>query len=624
MDKMHSLLSRQLKRFFNGIDTVPKDCAGIIEAVNSAYCQFDIDRAMLERSLELSSQELIQSNSDIRALFERIIYSSEDGIFAFDHECNCTVWNPGMEAITGISRDETPGRRVYDLFQSFQEIAGSRFLSEIISGKTLSTKEKSFSISREGKKRFYEAHFSPLFNESREVIGGFAIIRDITTRVQAEETIKHQAFHDSLTGLPNRLLFEDRLSIAIGQARRAKEMLAILFIDLDRFKVINDTLGHNIGDQLLNVLGQRLVKCMRDGDTVARMGGDEFTVLLPKINSKNDAIRATERIFKIFKPAFNLENHELYVSGSIGIAIYPQCGDNPQALLKNADIALYQVKDLGGDNNYQIYSSDMDNSSLERLSLESALRQAIERNELVLHFQPRINLFTEEITGMEALVRWNRRHMGMVSPGAFIPVAEETGLILPIGEWVLNAACKQVKAWQNSGLHPIPVAVNLSARQLHQGDFLEEVTRILNATGLPPQCLELELTESLLMKNTDSINRLLHQLSDMGIQLSIDDFGTGYSSLSYLKRFPINTLKIDQSFIRNITTDSNDAVIAQTVIRMAHSLGLRAVAEGVETLEQLSVLRSLECDEAQGFYFSKPLPNEDFKKLLCRKKLVIN
>jgi diguanylate cyclase (GGDEF)-like protein/PAS domain S-box-containing protein len=624
LNKMHSLLTRQLKKYFNGIDTGPKNCPGFIDAVNSAYFQNDADRAMLERSLELSSQELIQANSDMQALFERIINSSPDGIFAFDHDCNCTVWNPGMEAITGIRKDETLGIRVYDLFQSFQEIASSRFFPDIISGKTSGIQEKSFNISREGKKKFYEAHFSPIFNESQEVIGGFAIIRDITTRIQAEETIRHQAYHDALTGLPNRLLFEDRLSVAIAQARRAKEILAILFIDLDRFKVINDTLGHNIGDQLLKVLGQRLVKCMRDGDTVARMGGDEFTVLLPTIKSKNDAIRAAERIFEILKPVFNLENHELYVSGSIGIAFYPQCGENPQTLLKNADIALYQVKDLGGDNNYKIYSSDTDDLSLERLSLESGLRQAIERNELLLHYQPRVNLNTGAVTGMEALVRWNRPHLGMVAPGAFIPVAEETGLILPIGEWVLNAACKQVKEWHNSGIQPGPVAVNLSARQLHQGDFLETVIRILNTTNLPPQFLELELTESLLMKNTDSINRLLHKLSDMGIQISIDDFGTGYSSLSYLKRFPINTLKIDQSFVRNITTDSNDAVIAQTVIRMAHSFGFRAVAEGVETLEQLNVLRSLECDEAQGYYFSKPLPNEDFETLLCQKKVIIS
>ncbi|MBI3595389.1 MAG: EAL domain-containing protein [Nitrospirae bacterium] len=617
--KLHSLLNRQLKRFFNGIESVPKGCGELIEAVNSAYSQFDIDREMLERSLELSSQELIQANSDIRALFERIINSSGDGIFAFDHECHCTVWNPGMEAITGIGKDEASNRLIYDLLHPFQEIAGPRIFSDIIEGKTTVTIEKSFTISRDGRKRHYEAQFSPLYNESRQAIGGFAIIRDVTSRMQAEEMIKYQAYHDSLTGLPNRLLFEDRLSMAISQARRTEAMLAILFIDLDRFKVINDTLGHNIGDQLLKVLGERLTHCMRDGDTVARMGGDEFTVLLPVIESKYDAIRAAERIFNVLRPVFNLENHELYISGSIGIAIYPECGDDPQTLLKNADIALYQVKDQGGDNNSQVYSSTMDHSSVERLSLESALRQAITRDELILNYQPTFHLLTGALTGMEALVRWNRPHVGTVSPGAFIPIAEESGLILPIGKWVLNAACQQLKSWQATGVEPLSVAVNLSARQIHQGDLLEEVTRVLNTTGLSPRYLELELTESLLMKNTDAIIRLLHQLSDMGIQLSIDDFGTGYSSLSYLKRFPIHKLKIDQSFVRNITTDTNDAVIAQTIIRMAHSLGLRAVAEGVETLDQLNLLRSLECDEAQGFYFSKPLPHEEFKNLLTHK-----
>ena len=615
MDKIHSLLNRQLKRFFGSQPGIPEGCSGFVEAVNSAYLQFDADRAMLERSLELSSQELIQANSDMRALFERVINSSEDGIFAFDQQCICTAWNPGMEIIASTPREEAIGRRVYDMFHSLPEFSNRRFFSEIISGQAPSTKEKSFTLLKNGIKKYYEARFSPLFNESRNIVGGFAILRDITLRIRAEETIRHQAYHDSLTGLPNRLLFEDRLSLAVAQARRAKEMLGILFIDLDRFKVINDTLGHNIGDQLLKVLGERLVCCMRDGDTVARMGGDEFTVLLPKIRAQDDVIRTAERIFKIFKPPFLIDQHELYVSGSMGISIYPQSGDSPQALLKNADIALYQVKDAGGHNLFRIYSSEMDTSSLERLSLESALRQAIERNELTLHFQPRINLITGKITGAEALVRWNRPHLGMVSPAAFIPVAEETGLILPIGNWVLMAACRQVKEWETAGYPSLPVSVNLSARQIHQGDIFEEVVKVLNETDLSPQSLELELTESHLMKNTESVNRLLHELNDMGVRLSIDDFGTGYSSLSYLKRFPIHTLKIDQSFIRNITVDSNDAIIAQTVIRMAHSLGLRSVAEGVETVEQLDILKSLGCDEAQGYYFSKPLPGAEFQKL---------
>ncbi|WDT74888.1 MAG: EAL domain-containing protein [Candidatus Manganitrophus sp.] len=438
-------------------------------------------------------------------------------------------------------------------------------------------------------------------------------------RRKAEERIEHQAYHDALSGLPNRLLFEDRLSIAVAQARRGEEKLAVLLVDLDRFKVINDTLGHAIGDELLRGAAARFMGCVREGDTVARMGGDEFAVLLPQLDSDETAIQIAGRIASSLNPPFPLDGRALFVTASIGIAVYPHAGGDAQTLLRHADIALYRAKEQGR-NTLRCYCPSMNAKGYERLLLESALRQALEREEFLLHFQPQVNLKTGEIIGFEALVRWRRPEIGLISPAEFIPLAEETGLIIPIGEWVLRAACAQNKAWQEAGFPSMRVAVNLSARQFYQDNLVETVRRVLKETPLDPSFLELELTESVLMGKERSILSMLRELAAMGIHLSIDDFGTGYSSLAYLKRFPIEKLKVDQLFIHNMTTDPNDAVIARTVVAMAHSLRLKAIAEGVETEAQLAYLRSIGCDEMQGYLFSRPLPVEEATELLIQKK----
>ena len=438
-------------------------------------------------------------------------------------------------------------------------------------------------------------------------------------RKKAEERIEHQAYHDALTGLPNRLLLEDRLSVAVAQAHRSGEILAVLLIDLDRFKVINDTLGHPAGDELLRGAAARFIRSVREGDTIARMGGDEFAVLLPNLNNDEIALQIADRITSSLREPFHLEGRDLYVTASIGAAVYPHAGVDGRTLLQHADIALYRAKEQGR-NTLRYFSPAMNSRAFERLSMESSLREALKREEFLLYFQPQVDLNGGEIIGFEALIRWQRPEIGMISPAEFIPLAEETGLILPIGEWVLRSACAQNVAWQRAGFPPTRIAVNLSVRQFHRENLVDTVTRALQESGLAPQYLELEITESVLMGKEMSILLMLRKLTDMGIQLSIDDFGTGYSSLAYLRRFPIAKLKVDQIFVRNLTTDPNDAVIARTVVGMAHSLHLKALAEGIETEAQLAYLRSIGCDQMQGYLFSRPLPVEEATRLLVQKK----
>jgi diguanylate cyclase (GGDEF)-like protein len=388
-----------------------------------------------------------------------------------------------------------------------------------------------------------------------------------------------------------------------------------MFLDLDRFKTINDTLGHAIGDQLLQGVSERLKYCLREGDTFARWGGDEFTLLLPQINDAEDAAKIAQRILEALKPAFNLEGHELYISSSIGIALYPQDGGDVQTLLRNADAALYRAKEHGR-NNYRFYLPSMNSQASELLALENQLHQALEREEFVVYYQPQVNVKTGEITGMEALVRWQHPELGLVAPGTFIPLAEANGLIVPIGEWVLRTACAQNKAWQDAGFPPVRVAVNLSARQFQQPTLVAMVGQVLAETGLEARFLELEITETTIMQNVEFARTMLSDLQAMGVHISMDDFGTGYSSLSYLKKFPFHTIKIDQSFIRELTSAPQDTAIISAVNTLGYGLNLRVVAEGVETHEQLQLLRSLQCDEMQGYLFSRSLSVVDATKVL--------
>jgi len=422
--------------------------------------------------------------------------------------------------------------------------------------------------------------------------------------------VDYQALHDLLTGLPNRILFNERLLISLANARSNREKLAVMFLDLDRFKKINDTLGHEVGDRLLKAVALRLTDCIRDTDILARWGGDEFTLLLPKISSAECSAETAQRILDALKPPFLLGNDYLHITSSIGIALYPDDGEDAETLIKNADAALYSAK-AKGRNNYQFYTRNINEEASELLFLENRLHHAWERGEFRVYYQPKVNINTGKITGMEALVRWQSPELGFVAPVKFIPIAEENGLIVPIGEWVLRTACRQNKAWLDAGLPPMRIAVNLSARQLQQPDLVEMVAQVLAETKLESGFLELEITETTAMQNLDLTREILKKLNTMGVRIAIDDFGTGYSSLNYLKKFPIQTIKIDRSFVRDMTVDLYDVAIAKAVIALGQSLNMSVVAEGVETLEQLECLRQLGCEEMQGYLFSEPLPDKD-------------
>ncbi len=431
--------------------------------------------------------------------------------------------------------------------------------------------------------------------------------------------IEHLAYHDALTGLPNRPLFIDRLIVALAQAGRGERHLAVLFLDLDRFKDINDSLGHSVGDQLLKEVAERIRHCVREGDTIARFGGDEFTLLIPNIDSVDDAAKIAHKIIETLKIPFYISDRELFVSTSVGVSLYPNDGADPETLVRNADTAMYRAKDQGRDN-YQLYAPAMNARALERLALENMLRKALSQKELVLHYQPLVNVATRSIDGLEALIRWQHPELGLLSPANFISVAELSGLIIPIGEWVLRTACKQVKNWHRKLDHPITIAVNLSARQFQAPDLVDQVRRALNDSGLDPGCLELEITESSAMQNSENTIHTLRELKTLGVRIAMDDFGTGYSSLNYLKRFPIDTLKLDQMFVREVLTEPSDAAIVSAVIAMSHSLNLVVVAEGVETEAQFEFLRDQECDRIQGFLYSAPLAAEHLEPYLLGKK----
>ena len=425
----------------------------------------------------------------------------------------------------------------------------------------------------------------------------------------------HSAEHDFLTGLPNRMLLNDRVGQAIALAARHVKKVAVLFLDLDGFKHINDSLGHQVGDKLLQSIAKRLVDCIRGSDSVSRQGGDEFVVLLLELEHAEDAAVTARRMLQAVAQPHSIGQHDLHVTASIGVSVYPDDGLDADTLIKNADTAMYQAKE-NGRRSFQFFKPAMNVRAVERQFIEEGLRGALERQEFALHYQPKVNLTTGAITGAEALIRWTHPARGSISPADFIPVAEDCGLILPIGAWVLREACAQARIWMDAGLPVASMAVNVSAMEFRAENFLENLFAVLAETGLDPKSLELELTESVLMKHAASAAAILQTLRESGIRVTIDDFGTGYSSLSYLRKFPVDALKIDQSFIRQISSAGNDTVIVKAVIGMGRSLKLRVIAEGVEKLEELAFLRAYRCDEAQGYYFSRPVPPQQFAMLL--------
>lgn len=455
----------------------------------------------------------------------------------------------------------------------------------------------------------------PPSEQSKRISHYVAVFTEITELKLSEERLNYLAHHDPLTGLPNRLLFHDRLEQAVLQAQRNKFMVAVMFLDLDRFKIINDTLGHVIGDELLIAVAERLRHCARESDTVARLGGDEFAVIIPQIHSENDVELVAKKIINTLSSVFSVGGYEVFITTSIGINLYPGIDNDSNKLLENADVAMYHAKQFGR-NNYKFYSADMNAVAFERLMLETNLRRALERREFTLYYQPQIDVQSGHVNGVEALLRWQHPDLGLVSPLEFIPLLEETGLILPVGEWVIRTACKQIRAWLDAGFPPLTMAVNLSARQFRQPNLIEMIEQMLRDYDIPSGLLELELTESVMMDNVDESVATLRKLKELGLKIAIDDFGTGVSSLGYLKRLPIDTLKISHDFVLNLPIDTADASIASAVISLARNMQLSSVAEGVENQGQLDFLRDQDCERLQGFLFSRPIPSEQMTELL--------
>ncbi|WP_017879340.1 bifunctional diguanylate cyclase/phosphodiesterase [Janthinobacterium sp. CG3] len=523
--------------------------------------------------------------------------------------------NPAFERITGYSAAEVLGRNI-ECLQG--RVADQQNLEEVRAA--LRERREGHALLRnyrkDGGSYWSDLFIAPVREEGGDAVSHFVVAQyDVTAVMRFEAELEFQAKHDTLTGLANRNLLRERLGQAIAAAEQDGNPLWVVFVDLDRFKIVNDTLGHEAGDALLTTLAGRLQAATRDADTVARLGGDEFVLVLPQYSDERAGLAVLERIMDAVAQPLYLERHEFFLTCSIGVAIYPADGASAEALTKHADIAMYRAKELGR-NNFQFYTAAMNQRTLERLSLEGDLRHALERGEFELHYQPQLALHSGRVVGMEALLRWNHPRLGQIAPGLFIGMAEEMGLIIPIGAWVMRTACAQTRAWQLAGLGELRVAVNLSARQFTQKGLLQSIADVLGETGLEARLLDLELTESMVMNDVDQAIAILRNLKGLGVHVAIDDFGTGYSSLSYLRRFPIDVLKIDQSFVNDIANDAEGAAIVLSIISLAHSLRLSVVAEGVETAEQLDYLRAHGCEQMQGYYFSRPLPAAAFEQLL--------
>lgn len=616
---IYHLLKQQIQQYLQTVDTSTSPFKDFLGAVDDAYQKFDADQRALEHSLTLSAEELVQANEEMNAVFQAI----PDQLFHLDSNGRIISYKLGQSSHHYLKEDRLINRYLKDVtdievVEKF-EVSIKQVLEQ------LSTKHFEFVIVHDRKIYYYEVRMMPL--KTKAVI---ALVRDITERKLAEEQIAFLAYHDSLTALPNNRLFKDRLQHAISQAERSQKMLAVMFLDLDRFKLINDTMGHSAGDELLKITSQRLIEAVRKTDSVAinasglsssiaRLGGDEFTILLDEVESIQAVTHIAERIVKSVSMPMMLERQEVHISTSIGIAMYPDDGKHSDEILKHADAAMYHAK-AQGRNNFQFYADSMNKSSVELLALENNLHKAVEQEELCLYYQPQVNVLSGQLVGMEALIRWKHPEQGFISPGMFIPVAEETGMIMQIGEWVIREACEQGVRWIKSGYNLHKISVNLSARQLKDEGLSTLIASVLEETGMPAENLCIELTESALILDPEIALIRLQKIKELGVTLSLDDFGTGYSSLSYLKRFPIDTLKIDQEFIRDVKIDHEDAALVKAIISMAHGLGMDVIAEGVEMQEQLDFLGANSCDTIQGFLFSRPLPAGELEAMLTKAR----
>ena len=589
-----------------------------------------INNALKEKHLQKQNALMQKKLSESEHLHRYIVNTSPDINYILDQDGFFTFVNERIESLLGFSKEEIIGKH-YSFLIHHDDVEQAKYLfnERRIGSRAIKNIGLRLKCKENSKLRHFNNHTLPIElsaigmysnqeGSTNSFTGTYGVARDITERQIAEETINFQAYHDLLTKLPNRALLRDRLELAINHAKRDQGSLAVMFLDLDRFKNINDSLGHMIGDELLQQVSTRLKSCIREGDTLARFGGDEFTLLLPKLqHAHNDASHLAEKITNTLKKAFTIDGHELYVSASIGIALYPQDGLNIDSLIKNADVAMYDVKGRG-KNGFHFYSSEMNAPYIKKLSLDTGIHRALENNEFHLVYQPQINIVSGEIVGVETLLRWKHPEHGTISPAEFIPSAEESGLIVDIGHWVLKTACAELNRWRTAGLPEIRLAINFSARQLMEEGIVNHIIDVLKNYNIPGNCLELEITENTIMDDMDSIISKLKILSKHNINIAIDDFGTGYSSLSYLHKLPIQTLKIDRAFLKESHINKGDNTIINTIVAMAKGLKLNVIAEGVETQTQLEYLREIECSEAQGFLFGKPLPPDTISQLLAQ------
>jgi len=550
---------------------------------------------------------------------EIALNSISDAVICTDLASKVNYLNDAAETMTGWTREEAlgmPVEQVFKIINGETRQADQHPVACVLkTDKPRVLNADTLLIRRDGSETAIADSVSPIHDWNQQQTGAVIVFHDVSAAQAMTVKMTHLAQHDFLTNLPNRVLLNDRIAQAITLAKRQGGKLAVLFLDLDNFKHINDSLGHATGDKVLKSVTQRLSDCMRSSDTVSRQGGDEFVILLAQNADEDDAAQTADKILAALALPHQIDNGELHVTTSIGISVYPADGTDADALIKSADIAMYHAKE-NGRNNYQFFRADMNTRAVERQFIESSLRRALEKQEFVLHYQPKVNLETGQITGAEALLRWTHAYWGMVLPERFLPIAEDCGLIVPIGRWALAEACRQAQIWLDAGLPPITMAVNISALEFRQKHFFESVCSILSDTGLAAHHLELEITESALMRNAEASSGILQAFKDMGVQLAVDDFGTGYSSLSYLKQFPIDVLKIDQSFVQDLLSD-DEGIIVSAVIGMGNSLKLRVVAEGVESAVQLAFLKARHCEEGQGNLFSPPLPADEFAALLA-------
>jgi diguanylate cyclase (GGDEF)-like protein/PAS domain S-box-containing protein len=587
----------------------------LLKARLDGYLLPKLVRNMIERAA------IVETMFEEKERAQVTLNSIGDAVMSTDVACLITYLNVIAERLTGWRQEEALGHPLEEIFQVVDSKTRARgpnpMALAIRQNKTVALPPNCVLISRGGVETAIEDSTAPIHDPRGKVIGAVMVFHDVSVARAMALKMSYLMQHDSLTELPNRVLLNDRLVEAIALSKRHRRKFAVLFVDLDRFKHINDSLGHVVGDRLLQAAANRLLECVRSSDTVSRHGGDEFVILLWELRHAQDAAVAAENILRALRRPHYIEHHELHITASIGIATYPDDAQDADALLNNADVAMYHAKESGRDN-CQFFKPRMNEGAIERQALEHDLHQALERRELLLCYQPTINLLTGGIIGVEALIRWRHPKRGLVPPDQFIAIAEECGLIIPIGRWVLREACRQGRAWQIAGLPSVCLAVNISAVELRAPSFTSGVREILAQTRFEPRYLELELTETVLMQDCRSTADVLMELKDIGIRLALDDFGTGYSSLSYLRRFPIDALKIDRSFIHDLTTDADDASIVAAMIGMGRNLHMRVVAEGVETREQLDILQQHGCSQGQGFYFGRPVSALEFGHLLER------